>query len=45
MRKLSLACLLNFAEQASQAKIRRRAGLFDKKIKKRTFVRVEKLFF
>ena len=34
-------CLLNFAEQTSWEELMRQGGLFDQKIKKGTFVRVE----
>ena len=43
--KFCLACLLNFAEQASWAELVRWGGLSDQKIKKGIFVRVEKLSF
>ena len=44
-RKLCLACLLNFADQASWAEFARRGDLSDQKTKKGTFIRVEKLSF
>ena len=43
--ELCLACLLSFVEQASWAELEHRDGLSDQKIKKGTFVRVEKLSF
>ena len=43
--KLCLACLLSFVEQVSWAELARQGGLSDQKIKKGTFVRVEKLSF
>ena len=43
--KLCLACLLSFVEQASWAELERRGGLSYQKIKKVTFVKVEKLRF
>ena len=43
--KPCLACLLSFVEQAIWAELDRRGGLSDQKIKKGTFVRVEKLSF
>ena len=45
MYKFCLACLLFFVEQASLAELVRQGGLSDQKIKKGTFVRVEKLSF
>ena len=44
-RNFSLACLFNFDKLAGWAELVRRGGLSDKKIKKGTFVRVEKLSF
>ena len=44
-RWFCLACLLNFAEQASWAEPVRRGNLSDQKIEKGTFIRVEKLSF
>ena len=43
MCKLCLACLINFAKQASWAELARRGDLSYQKIKKVTFLRVEKL--
>ena len=45
MLKFCPASLLNKTEQASQADLERRGGSSDQKIKKGTFVRVEKLSF
>ena len=45
MRKLCLACLLNFAEQFSLAEFERRWDLSDQKTKKGTSIKVEKLSF
>ena len=42
MLKLCLACLLSFVEQASWAELEHLGSLSDQKIKKDTFVRVEK---
>ena len=41
--KLCLACQLSFVEQASWSELASRGGLSDQKIKKGTFVRVEKV--
>ena len=43
--KLCLSCLLSFVEQASWEELERPVGLSDQKIKKGTFIRVEKLSF
>ena len=45
MPMLCLACLFNFAEQASSAEPTRRGDLSDQKITKGTFIKVEKLSF
>ena len=45
MLKLCPASLLNKTEQTSQVELEHRGGLSDQKIKKSTFVRVEKLSF
>ena len=45
MDKLCLAYMLNFVEQASWAELEIREGLSDQKVKKGTFVRVEKRNF
>ena len=43
--RLCPACLLNFTKQASLAELPHQAGLPDQKIKKGTFIRVEKISF
>ena len=43
MHKLCMACLLSFVEQTSWVELARQRGLSDQKIKKGTFVRVDKL--
>ena len=43
--KLCLAYLLNFAEQDSLAELAHRGGLSDQKIKKGTFLTVEKISY
>ena len=45
MYKLCLACLLNFAEQASWTELVRQGGLSDQNINKDGLVRVEKRSF